>query len=111
MSTTLFRRPPRRQPPPEPRGEIVLESPPELPETVSGGGIGQTLTYLPMLAGAGSTALLVTGSGGSPVTYLASGMMALSMAGMAMGSMGWVMPRGSANAKQRATARVVRNAR
>ena len=88
MSTVLFRRPSRRQPPPEPRGEIVLESPPELPETVSGGGLGQTLTYLPMLAGAGSTALLVTGSGGSPITYLASGMMGLSMVGMAMGSMG-----------------------
>ncbi|MGI8762154.1 MAG: type VII secretion protein EccCa [Jatrophihabitantaceae bacterium] len=88
MSTVLFRRPARRQPPPEPRGEIVLDSPPELPETVSGGGMGQTLTYLPMLAGAGATALLVTGSGGSPVTYLASGMMALSMAGMAFSSMG-----------------------
>ncbi len=88
MSTVLFRRLSRRQPPPEPRGEIVLESPPELPETVSGGGMGQTLTYLPMLAGAGATALLVTGSGGSPVTYLASGMMALSMAGMAFSGMG-----------------------
>src|SRR3954454_14345538 len=88
VGTTLFRRPPRRQPPPEPRGEIVLESPPELPETVSGGGMGQTLMYLPMLAGAGSTALLVTGSGGSPITYVASAVMALSMAGMAMGSIG-----------------------
>ncbi len=97
MGTTLYRRPPRRQPPPEPRGEIVLESPPELPETVSGGGLGQTLTYLPMLAGAGSTALLVTGSGGSPITYVASGMMALSMAGMAMGSMG----RGSGEKRRR----------
>ena len=88
MSTELFRRPLRRQPPPEPKGEIVLESPPELPESVSGAGMGQALTYLPMAAGAGSTALLVTGSGGSPLTYLASGMMALSMLGMAFGSMG-----------------------
>jgi S-DNA-T family DNA segregation ATPase FtsK/SpoIIIE len=87
VSTVLFRRPARRQPPPEPRGEIVLESPPELPESVSAGGMGQTLTYLPMLAGAGASALVVTG-GGSPVTYLASGMMALSMAGMAVGGMG-----------------------
>ncbi len=88
MSTELFRRPLRRQPPAEPKGEIVLESPPELPESVSGGGMGQALTYLPMAAGAGSTALLVTGSGGSPITYLASGMMALSMLGMMTGSMG-----------------------
>jgi S-DNA-T family DNA segregation ATPase FtsK/SpoIIIE len=88
VSTELFRRPLRRQPPPEPKGEIVLESPPELPESVSTGGMGQALTYLPMAAGAGSTALLVTGSGGSPITYLASGMMALSMLGMMTGSMG-----------------------
>jgi S-DNA-T family DNA segregation ATPase FtsK/SpoIIIE len=88
VSTELFRRPLRRQPPAEPKGEIVLESPPELPESVSGGGMGQALTYLPMAAGAGSTALLVTGSGGSPITYLASGMMALSMLGMMTGSMG-----------------------
>jgi S-DNA-T family DNA segregation ATPase FtsK/SpoIIIE len=46
------------------------------------------LTYLPMIAGAGATALLVTGSGGQPVTYLASGMMALSMVGMAFSGMG-----------------------
>ncbi|MEO8888631.1 MAG: type VII secretion protein EccCa [Jatrophihabitantaceae bacterium] len=88
MSTVLFRRSTRKTPPPEPRGEIVLESPPELPETVGGGGIGQTLTYLPMLAGAGATGLLVTGSGGTPMTYMASGMMALSMGGMALSSMG-----------------------
>jgi S-DNA-T family DNA segregation ATPase FtsK/SpoIIIE len=88
VSTVLFRRPARRQAPQQPRGEIVLDSPPELPETVSGGGMGQLLTYLPMIAGAGATALLVTGTGARPVTYLASGMMALSMAGMAFSGMG-----------------------
>jgi DNA segregation ATPase FtsK/SpoIIIE, S-DNA-T family len=88
LGTVMFRRPARRQPPMEPRGEVVLDSPPELPETVSGGGMGQMLMYLPMVAGAGATGLLVTGSGGSPVTYLASGMMALSMVGMAFGGMG-----------------------
>ena len=47
------------------------------------------LTYLPMIAGAGATGLLVTGSGGgTPITYLASGMMGLSMVGMAVGGMG-----------------------
>jgi S-DNA-T family DNA segregation ATPase FtsK/SpoIIIE len=50
--------------------------------------MGQALTYLPMAAGAGSTALLVTGSGGSPLMYVASGMMALSMLGMMTGSIG-----------------------
>jgi S-DNA-T family DNA segregation ATPase FtsK/SpoIIIE len=88
VSTELFRRPLRRPPPPEPKGEIVLESPPELPESVSSAGMGQALTFLPMAAGAGSTALLVSGGGGSPLTYLASGMMALSMLGMMGGSVG-----------------------
>ncbi len=88
MGTALFRRPARKSGPREPRGEIVLESPPELPETVSGGGGMQMLQYLPMLAGAGATGLLVTGSGGKPITYLASGMMALSMVGMAVSGMG-----------------------
>ena len=88
MGTVLFRRPARKAGPPEPHGEIVLESPPELPETVSGGGMGQMLMYLPMVAGAGATGLLVTGSGGQPVTYLASGMMGLSMLGMAFSGAG-----------------------
>ena len=88
MGTVLFRRPPRRRGPLEPRGEIVLESPPELPETVSGSGMGQALTYLPMLAGAGATGLLVAGNSAEPITYLASGMMGLSMVGMAFSGMG-----------------------
>lgn len=88
MGADLFRRPPRKSGPREPRGEIVLESPPELPETVSGGGGMQMLQYLPMVAGAGATGLLVTGTGAKPITYLASGMMALSMVGMAFSGMG-----------------------
>ncbi|HET6877274.1 MAG TPA: type VII secretion protein EccCa [Jatrophihabitans sp.] len=88
MGTVLFRRPPRRPGPLEPRGEIVLEPPPELPETVSGGGMGQALTYLPMLAGAGATGLLVAGNSAEPITYLASGMMGLSMVGIAFSGMG-----------------------
>jgi S-DNA-T family DNA segregation ATPase FtsK/SpoIIIE len=66
----------------------VLEPPPELPESVGGGGIGQSLQLLPMVAGAGATGLLVTGSGGSPVTYLGSGMLVVSMAGMALSNVG-----------------------
>jgi S-DNA-T family DNA segregation ATPase FtsK/SpoIIIE len=50
--------------------------------------MGQMLTYLPMLAGAGATGLLVAGTGAQPVTYLASGMMGLSMVGMAFSGMG-----------------------
>ncbi|MGN6606885.1 MAG: type VII secretion protein EccCa [Jatrophihabitans sp.] len=88
MGTVIFSRPPRRTPPPEPRGEIVLEPPPELPESVSGGGAAQALQLLPLIAGAGATGLLVTGSGGSPLTYLGSGMLVVSMGGLALSNVG-----------------------
>jgi S-DNA-T family DNA segregation ATPase FtsK/SpoIIIE len=70
-----------------PRGEVLLESPPEIPETVSG-GFSAVLTYLPMVAGAGAMGLLFSGGGGSPITYVASGMFALSMVGMMLGQIG-----------------------
>ena len=99
MSTELFRRPARQPPPPQPHGEFVLESPPELPETTSGGNGAQLLMYLPMLGAAGSTAFLTVGGGhgGNPATYVASGMMGLSMVGMAAGGMG----RGSGDKRRR----------
>jgi S-DNA-T family DNA segregation ATPase FtsK/SpoIIIE len=89
MSTRLFRRPPRRPPPAEPRGELVLDSPPELPETVTGGGgAGQALQMLPMAAGAGSMGLMMAGGGGSPLTIAASGLFGVSMVGMMVGNVG-----------------------
>ncbi|KQY56345.1 MULTISPECIES: type VII secretion protein EccCa [unclassified Nocardioides] len=91
MGTQLFKRPARQRAPREPRGEIVLESPPELPETTQGGGVGQALTMLPMLAGAGGMGLMMTargGTGGSPIMMLAMGMMAVAFAGMMVGNIG-----------------------
>ncbi|HEX5495460.1 MAG TPA: type VII secretion protein EccCa, partial [Mycobacteriales bacterium] len=99
MSTIVFRRPPRRLPPELPRGEILLESPPELPEVVAG-NFTQALTYLPMLAGAGSMVFLVAGPGARPITYVASGMFGLSMIGMMFGQIG----RGTGERKQRLNA-------
>lgn len=99
MSTIVFRRPPRRPAPELPRGEILLESPPELPETVAG-NFTQALTYLPMLAGAGSMVFLVAGPGARPITYVASGMFGLSMLGMMVGQVG----RGSGDRKRRLNA-------
>lgn len=96
MSTIVFRRPPRRPAPELPRGEILLESPPELPEMVAG-NFTQALTYLPMLAGAGSMVFLVAGPGARPITYVASGMFGLSMLGMMVGQVG----RGGGERKQR----------
>jgi DNA segregation ATPase FtsK/SpoIIIE, S-DNA-T family len=81
------RRPPRRPGPELPRGELLLESPPVLPEPVSG-NFTQLLVYLPMVAGAGAMVFMFTSAGGSATTYLASSMYALSSVGMMIGMVG-----------------------
>jgi len=58
LSTVIVTRQERRPPPEMPRGEILLESPPEIPETVSA-GFQAILTYVPMLAGGGAMAFMV----------------------------------------------------
>ncbi len=63
MSTVLFRRPPRRQGPQLPRGEVLLESPPELPEELPK-SLGQLMMILPMLCGVGAMAFLYAGRQG-----------------------------------------------
>jgi S-DNA-T family DNA segregation ATPase FtsK/SpoIIIE len=69
-----------------PRGEVLLESPPELPEPLTR-GLGQVLMVLPMLAGAGAMAFLFgQGGAGGTVRYVAGGLFAVSMLGMMVGS-------------------------
>ncbi len=87
MSTVVFRRPARRGGPQLPRGELLLESPPEVPEQLPR-SIGQLLMILPMLAGAGAMAFMYAGRGGGMMTYLAGGMFGVSMLGMAVGQIG-----------------------
>jgi S-DNA-T family DNA segregation ATPase FtsK/SpoIIIE len=87
MSTVLFRRPPRRLGPQLPRGEVLLESPPEIPEQLPR-GIGQLLMVLPMVCGVGAMAFLYAGRGGGAVTWIAGGLFGVSMLGMAVGTMG-----------------------
>ncbi|GAB3665696.1 type VII secretion protein EccC [Actinocorallia lasiicapitis] len=70
-----------------PRGEILLESPPEVPEHISDGG-RQAMMYLPMLAGSGSMVFMVAQPGSSPLTWVTSGLFALSMSGMMLGQIG-----------------------
>jgi S-DNA-T family DNA segregation ATPase FtsK/SpoIIIE len=96
MSTVIFRRPARRKPPQLPRGEVVLESPPELTETVSG-GLGAVLTYLPMLAGMGAMALMFTRPGAGALGIVVAALFAVSMAGMMVGQVG----RGSGEKRRR----------
>ncbi|WP_214320849.1 type VII secretion protein EccCa [Nonomuraea sediminis] len=88
MSIVIVRRPERRPSPKPPRGEILLESPPEIPE-VQGQGLMMILTYMPMVAGGAAMALMFTSGGsGSPLMYVASGLFAFSMVGMSIGQMG-----------------------
>jgi S-DNA-T family DNA segregation ATPase FtsK/SpoIIIE len=87
VSTVLVRRKERRRPPEMPRGEILLESPPELPELVSN-SFQNMLMYLPMAAGSGAMVFMVVNPNSSPLQWAASGMFALSMFGMMFGQMG-----------------------
>ncbi|MGP3955569.1 type VII secretion protein EccCa [Nonomuraea sp. 3N208] len=88
MSIVVVRRPERRPGPKPPRGEILLESPPEIPE-VQSQGFSAVLTFLPMLAGAAAMALMFTSFGHSnPIMYVSSGLFAVSMVGMSLGQMG-----------------------
>ncbi|MFI6514815.1 type VII secretion protein EccCa [Spirillospora sp. NPDC050679] len=87
MSTVIVRRAERRKPPAMPRGEVLLESPPELPELIPQ-GFQAVLMYLPMLAGAGAMVFMMVGRGGGTLQYVAGGMFAVSMFGMMLGQVG-----------------------
>jgi S-DNA-T family DNA segregation ATPase FtsK/SpoIIIE len=87
VSTVLVRRKERRKPPEMPRGEILLESPPELPEVV-GNSFQNVLMYLPMAAGAGAMVFMVVNPNSNALQWVSGGMFALSMFGMMMGQVG-----------------------
>src|SRR5688500_485462 len=86
VSTVLFRRPPRQSVPQLPRGELVLESPPELTEPLPR-GMAQWLLLLPMVAGGAAMAIMYSNRGGGVLTYVVGGLFGLSMLGMAGMSM------------------------
>ena len=77
----MVRRGDRRKAPEMPRGEIILEPPPELPEVVSD-GFQQMLMVLPMLAMGGGMAFAMVGPHSGMQQYLGGGAMALGMGGM-----------------------------
>ncbi len=70
-----------------PRGEVVFESPPEIPEELPR-SMGQMLMALPMVAGAGAMAFMYAGRGSSPFTYVVGALFGVSMLGMMVGQMG-----------------------
>ncbi|MFL6074867.1 MAG: type VII secretion protein EccCa [Mycobacteriales bacterium] len=87
MTFRSFRRPPRRPGPEPPRGELLLQPPPTIPEA-TGGGASMLLFYLPMVLMAGAMAFMFVGFGGSAITYVVGGLFAVSMVGMMFGQMG-----------------------
>jgi len=87
VSTELFKRPPRRRGPQLPRGELLLESPPELPEVLPK-SFGQVLMLLPMLCGAGAMMFMMGSRSGGTMSYVAGGLFGVSMLGMAVSNLG-----------------------
>jgi DNA segregation ATPase FtsK/SpoIIIE, S-DNA-T family len=89
MSTILFRRPARRQPPQMPSGELSLQEPPVMPEEPTG-NMGLLLTFLPMALGSSMMILLFVtpGKGSGATTWLAGGLMMVTTMSMMVGQMG-----------------------
>jgi DNA segregation ATPase FtsK/SpoIIIE, S-DNA-T family len=81
MTTVIVKRPQRRPEPPYPSGEILLESPPEIPKP-TGRAWGQMMMMLPMLAGSVAMALMFAGQRGGTFAYLTGGLFGLSTIGM-----------------------------
>ena len=86
MSTVIVRRIQRREGPEMPRGEIILEPPPEIPE-VAGDALQQMLTYLPMLAMTFGMVAMMSGTGSGALRWVGGGALGLGMGGMALGQM------------------------
>ncbi|WP_199849647.1 type VII secretion protein EccCa [Blastococcus sp. Marseille-P5729] len=77
----IVRRQPRRDAPELPSGEVILDSPPEIPPP-AGKAWSQLLMVLPMLAGAGAMALMFSMRSTGPIGYILGGMFGLSALGM-----------------------------
>ncbi|SDR98105.1 type VII secretion protein EccCa [Actinopolymorpha singaporensis] len=90
MSTVLYRRPGRRQPPAMPKGEVLFEAPPELPEATPGGAMQKMFGILPMLGGGAVMAFMLSSgsTGNNSMRLLMSGTMAVSMVGMYISQLG-----------------------
>lgn len=92
MATVVFSRGKRATPPPMPRGDLLLESPPELPPPAAKQTFGAILRFLPMIAGALSMGLMysgmATGGGKLGMGAISGGLMGVSMIGMMVSQMG-----------------------
>ncbi len=85
MSVVVIRRPPRQSGPEYPQGQVVVEPPPEVPESAGGLNLAMALMYLPMAIG---PALFMFTTGASTVTYVVGGVYvagSVAMAGAFLG--------------------------
>ncbi|WP_447002031.1 type VII secretion protein EccCa [Saccharothrix isguenensis] len=96
MTTTLFRRQGREQPPEMPGGELSLQEPPVLPETV-GGGLGPLLLMVPMALGSAVMMVFMFGRSNMGMSLGMAAMMGLMMLGMVFSQAG----RGGAERRRR----------
>ncbi|RMB61254.1 type VII secretion protein EccCa [Tessaracoccus antarcticus] len=92
MGVVTFNRPKRVATPPLPRGDLLLESPPEIPPPSASKPFGAVLRMLPMLAGGLAMGLMFMGGGGmggkGPLGGVIGGLYGVSMMGMMLSQMG-----------------------
>ncbi|MGA4506882.1 type VII secretion protein EccCa [Propionibacteriaceae bacterium G1746] len=91
MGVITFNRAKRAAPPPMPRGDLLLEPPPEIPPPTPSKPFGNMLRMLPMIAGALAMGIMMMGGGmggRGPLGGIVGGMYAISMLGMMMSQTG-----------------------
>lgn len=91
MGVITFNRPKRVASPPLPRGDLLLESPPEIPPPSASKPFGMMLRMLPMLAGGLAMGLMFMGGGmggRGPLGGVIGSLYAVSMMGMMLSQMG-----------------------
>ncbi|MGV8846461.1 type VII secretion protein EccCa [Tessaracoccus sp.] len=91
MGVITFNRPKRVATPPLPRGDLLLESPPEIPPPSASKPFGAMLRMLPMVAGGLAMGLMFMGGGmggRGAMGGVIGGLYAVSMMGMMLSQMG-----------------------
>ncbi len=93
MGHILFHRPKRVSPPAMPRGDLLLESPPEIPPPAASKPFGNLLRMLPMVAGGLAMGLMMMNMGGGgggrgALGGVIGGLYAVSMMGMMLSQVG-----------------------
>ncbi|MCG6568025.1 type VII secretion protein EccCa [Tessaracoccus sp. ZS01] len=93
MGQITFHRPKRVSPPAMPRGDLLLESPPEIPPPAASKPFGNLLRMLPMVAGGLAMGLMMfnmggVGGGRGALGGVIGGLYAVSMMGMMLSQVG-----------------------